>query len=489
MYTRTETDSALCRAPDQYRRMFTLDPNSSTPLIAQIVEGVQQQILAGELRAGTKLASIRQFAHAHAVSVFTVVEAYDRLVAQGWVVSRPNSGFFVRRRVGNDSVAPTSEAMGTGTGFDSMWYLRKIFENRHLSMKPGCGWLPGDWLFEDGLKRSLRALAAETGERMDLGGYGDPKGYLPLRQWVQASLAEQEIGIAPEQVLLTQGSSQGLDLAARCLLRPGDAVLVDDPGYANLLFSLRHLGACLIGVPRTPQGYDLAALERLIILHRPKVFFTQPRLQSPIGASASLAHLHRVLQLADKHELTIVENDIYADLDPEPRPSLASLDQLQRVIHISSFSKTVSPNLRVGYLVAHPDMVEDLAQLKMIAGLTSSEFAERLTHGALIDGRWRKHLKALRERLARAHEQVGEQLRALGFELFNEPKAGMFLWARHAALLDASEVSHRAAASDIMLGPGHLFSAELKSSAWMRFNVAFSGDERLMQFLKQATSA
>lgn len=467
--------------------MFTLDPNSPTPLIAQIVEGVQQQIRAGELRAGAKLPSIRQFAHAHAVSVFTVVEAYDRLVAQGWVASRPNAGFFVRRRVGADSAPPASVA---DAAFDSMWYLRKIFENRHLAMKPGCGWLPGDWLFEDGLKRSLRALASETGEAgMDLGGYGDPKGYLPLRQWVQASLAEQEIGVAPEQVLLTQGSSQGLDLAARCLLRPGDAVLVDDPGYANLLFSLRHLGARLIGVPRTPQGYELAALERLIAEHRPKVFFTQPRLQSPTGASASLGHLHRVLQLADKHEIQIVENDIYADLDPEPRPSLAGLDQLNRVIHISSFSKTISPNLRVGYLVAHPDMVEDLAQLKMIAGLTSSEFAERLAHGALIDGRWRKHLKALRERLARAHEEVGEVLRGLGFELFHEPKAGMFLWARHAALPDAGAVSQRAAASDIMLGPGHLFSAELQPGAWMRFNVAFSGDARLKRFLVEAVDS
>ncbi len=121
------------------------------------------------------------------------------------------------------------------------------------------------------------------------------------------------------------------------------------PGYPNLLFSLRFLGAKLIGVPRTPNGYDLAALEALVIEHQPKVFFTQPRLQSPTGSVANLAHLHRVVQLAEQHHFTVVENDIYADLDPEPRPSLASLDQLQRVVYISSFSKTISPNLRVGY--------------------------------------------------------------------------------------------------------------------------------------------
>jgi DNA-binding transcriptional MocR family regulator len=192
-----------------------------------------------------------------------------------------------------------------------------------------------------------------------------------------------------------------------------------------------------------------------------------------------------VLQLAEKHDLTLVENDIYVDLDPYPRASLASLDQLNRVVYIGSYSKTVSPNLRVGYLIAHPDLVEDVAQLKMISGLTSSEFAERLVYGALTEGRWRKHLKGLRERLADAHERAAGQLAALGFELFAEPKAGMFLWARHPAIPDAAEVSHRAAEHDIMLGPGHLFCAEPGPCAWMRFNVAFCGDARLFGFLRQ----
>jgi DNA-binding transcriptional MocR family regulator len=227
----------------------------------------------------------------------------------------------------------------------------------------------------------------------------------------------------------------------------------------------------------------LAVLEGLIVQHRPKIFFTQPRLQSPTGSVAQLAHLHRVLQLAEQHDMLIVENDIYVDLDPEPRPSLASLDQLSRVITIGSYSKTISPNIRVGYLGAHPDMVEDLAQLKMISGLTSAEFSERLAHGVLTEGRWRKHLKSLRERLAEAHQRVAARLVGLGFELFAEPKAGMFLWARHAQVPDAVALSNQAAEHDIMLGPGHLFSADLAPTPWLRFNVAFGADERLFAFL------
>ena len=459
--------------------MFSLNPQSPTPLVVQIVDGFRLLIQSGSLRPGSKAPSIRQFAHAHAVSVFTVVDAYDRLVAQGFFASRPHSGFFVKPRPQSESGAP---GIGPNFSFDSMWYLRRIFENRALRMKPGCGWLPSDWLFQEGVRRSLRTLAADN---VDLGGYGEPKGYPPLRQLVRDLLAEQEIAVATEQVLLTQGSSQAMDLVARRLVRPGDAVLVDEPGYPNLLFSLRFLGARLIGVPRTATGYDLATLERLVLEHQPKVFFTQPRLQSPTGSVAQLAHLHRVMQLAEKHDFLVVENDIYADLDPEPRPSLASLDQLRRVIYISSFSKTISPNIRVGYLAAAPDLLEDLAQLKMISGLTSSEFSERLAHGALIDGRWRKHIKGVRQRLAKAHEDAASRLLKIGFEIFTEPKAGIFLWARHPDIPNASELAYKGAEQDILLGPGHLFSPDLLSSPWFRFNVAFSDDSALFAFLEK----
>lgn len=458
--------------------MFSLNPQSPTPLVVQIVDGFRLVIQNGALRAGSKAPSIRQFAHAHGVSVFTVVDAYDRLVAQGYFASRPHSGFFVKHRPQSTVELP---GHGPNFNFDSMWYLRRIFENRALRMKPGCGWMPSDWLFTEGVRRSLRGLATDN---VDLGGYGEPKGYPPLRQLVRDLLAEQEIAVTSEQVLLTHGSSQAMDLAARRLVRPGDAVLVDEPGYPNLLFSLRFLGARLIGVPRTPAGYDLAALERLVLAHQPKVFFTQPRLQSPTGSVAQLAHLHRVMQLADKHDFLVVENDIYADLDPEPRPSLASLDQLNRVVYISSFSKTISPNIRVGYLAANPDLLEDLAQLKMISGLTSSEFSERLAHGALVDGRWRKHIKGLRERLAKAHEGAAAGLLKIGFEIFSEPKAGIFLWARHPDMPNAAELAYKAAEQDILLGPGHLFSPDLQASAWIRFNVAFCEDPAVFAFLQ-----
>ncbi|NBX21636.1 MAG: PLP-dependent aminotransferase family protein, partial [Betaproteobacteria bacterium] len=310
--------------------MLTLSPDIATPLVSQIVDGLRGLIAGQVLKPGTKLPSIRAFAVAHNVSVFTVVEAYDRLVAQGWLVSRAHSGFFVKRREEGGSVGAPAREVETPR-FDASWYLKQIFENRNLPLKPGCGWLPHDWLFGDAVRRSMRQLSSDGSE---LDGYGLPYGHMALRMIIAESLAEHQISADAGQVLLTHGSSQGLDLVARCLLKPGDTVLVDDPGYPNLLFMLRFWGVDVVGVPRTGVGYDLAALEAILATRKPKAFFTQPRLQSPTCSVASVAQLHRLLQLAELHDFVLVENDIYADMDATSRTTLASLDQLRRVVYV-----------------------------------------------------------------------------------------------------------------------------------------------------------
>ncbi|QTD45667.1 PLP-dependent aminotransferase family protein [Ottowia testudinis] len=459
--------------------MLELRHDLSTPLVSQIVDGLHALMVAQVLKPGAKLPSIRAFAASHGVSAFTVVEAYDRLVAQGWLVPRGNAGFFVKRRCDEGAGGPQMPEP-VRPSFDARWYLKQIFESRDLPMKPGCGWLPGDWLFGDAVRRGLRQLSTEA---HNLDGYGLPQGHLPLRGVVAELLAEQHLAAEADQVLLTHGSSQALDLVSRRWVKPGDAVLVDDPGYPNLLYTLRFMGARVFGVPRTPSGYDLEALENLLAQHRPAIFFTQPRLQSPTSSVATVAQLHRVLQLAEQHGVMLVENDLYADLDGAHRPSLASLDQLQRVIYLGSYSKTIAPNLRSGFLLARRDWLDELVQLKMISGLTTCELSERIVHGVLTEGRWRKHLKSLRERLAEAHSEVGQQLDSLGFERFHEPEAGMYLWARHPDLPDSAPLSQAGTGEGIMLGPGQLFLVAPRPTGWLRFNVAFSQDARLWAFL------
>ncbi|MBA1195637.1 Histidinol-phosphate aminotransferase [Pseudomonas fluorescens] len=463
--------------------MLVLHPDSATPLVNQIIDGLRELIDSQALKPGAKVPSIRAFAATYSVSTFTVVEAYDRLVAQGLLVSRGNTGFFVNRAASEQLDRPAHGADNNRPSFNAEWYLQQIFETRQLPFKPGCGWLPNDWMYEDGLRRGMRQVA---GSPLELSGYGEPMG-LPELRTLTAQNLQQELSIVvnPAQLMLTHGASQALDLAVRTLVRPGDVVLVDDPGYPNLMSILRFQGATLIGVPRTPAGYDLDRLEQLLSEHRPSVFFTQPHLHSPTCSRTPLPQLHRLLQLASQHGFRLVENNLYADMIAEPQPCLASLDHLQQVVYVGSYSKSISPNVRVGYLFANPELMQQLLRLKMRSGLTTSQVMERVVYAAIIDGRWRKHLKRLRQRLAEAHQEVGRHLHRLGFELFTESDEGMYVWARHRAIPDSAALLDDALEQGIMLGPGQLFMVDAQATGWMRFNVAFSTDPAMWELLEK----
>ena len=463
--------------------MFELRPDASPPLVNQIINGLRDAIENQTLKPGAKVPSIRAFAAKYSVSTFTVVEAYDRLVAQGLLVSRGTAGFFVNRAAGDLLEAQASEPDTAKPAFNSEWYLQQIFESRQLAFKPGCGWLPNDWMFEDGLRRGLRQVASSV---LELSGYGDPMGLAELRTLTAQNLQQDlRIVVPPNQLMLTHGASQALDLAVRTLVRPGDVVLVDDPGYPNLMSILRFQGATLVGVPRTPNGYDLDHLERLLDQYRPTVFFTQPHLHSPTCTRTPLVQLHRLLQLATQHGFRLVENNLYADMIEEPLPCLTSLDHLQQVVYVGSYSKSISPNVRVGYMLANPELMQQLLQLKMRSGLTTSQVMERVVYAAITDGRWRKHLKRLRQRLAEAHQEVGRQLARLGFERFIDSDEGMYIWTRHPAIPDSAALLDDALDQGIMLGPGQLFMVDSQATGWMRFNVAFSTDPALWEQLEQ----
>ncbi|MBF4208182.1 PLP-dependent aminotransferase family protein [Pseudomonas donghuensis] len=463
--------------------MLELRADASPPLVNQIINGLRELIENQTLKPGAKVPSIRAFAATYSVSTFTVVEAYDRLVAQGLLVSRGNAGFFVNRAAVELIENQTKEPAPGKPEFNSEWYLQQIFESRQLEFKPGCGWLPNDWMFEDGLRRGMRQVASSV---LELSGYGDPMGLLELRTLTAQNL-QQDLRIVanPNQLMLTHGASQALDLAVRTLVRPGDVVLVDDPGYPNLMSILRFQGATLLGVPRTPNGYDLDHLERLLEHHRPTVFFTQPHLHSPTASRTPLAQLHRLLQLAARHGFRLVENNLYADMINEPLPCLTSLDHLQQVVYVGSYSKSISPNVRVGFMLASPALMQQLLQLKMRSGLTTSQVMERVVYAAITDGRWRKHLKRLRQRLAEAQQQVSEHLTRLGFERFIEGDEGMYLWTRHPAIADSAALVDDALAQGIMLGPGQLFMVDSQATGWMRFNVAFSTEAALWEKLEK----
>lgn len=459
--------------------LVSLNPKDSVPLTEQIVVALSRQIDDRAIRTGTRMPSIRRFADDHRVSRFTVVQAYDRLVATGYLLSRPGSGFYVASRPAPHS--PDGGQYGLDRAMDVLWLLRNALRGQEGDSVPGAGWLPSSWMDETGIQRSLRNLSRKGGEFLT--GYGEPGGYRPLRQLLQRRLGEIGIAADPSQILLTKGATHALDLIARYFLRPGDTVLVDDPGYVILFGALKSLGAKIVGVPWNLDGPDPSVMDALAREHRPKLFFTNSVLHNPTGASVSQAVAHRLLQLAEKHDFMIVEDDIYGDFHPSPVARVATLDQLDRVIYVGSFSKTVSASLRVGYLACARDLAEDLTDLKLLTGLTTSELGERLTFQLLTDGYYRKHLDRLRGRLSGAREETIRGLERIGFRLYVEPPGGMFIWVRRDSEADSAAMATEASNRGIVLAPGKLFRPHQEPSPWLRFNVA-ACDDRAMAFLK-----
>lgn len=462
--------------------------NQAPTLVDQVVDAYVSAIKERILRAGMPVPSVREFARTHDLSTFTVAGAYSRLVGQGWLISRPGAGY----RVSSQSKAhgQAMPAPWQPPRLNAGWLLSDIFADHSIPIKSGGGWLPGEWLNEEGLHKALRHLGRVPALR--IAGYGHPYGYAPLRETVAMGLAAHGLDVAVDQVILTQGVTHGLDLVIRTLLRPGDTILVEQPGYGNLLPLLRLAGIRIVSVPRTAQGLDCDALMLAVQTHRPRALFVNTVLQNPSGAVMTMANAFRVLQIAQQHALWVIEDDISRELMGATAPLLAALDGAQRVVYLGGYSKVISPSVRVGYIVAHRDLMRDIARTKMAAGLTSPEIMERVVHQVIREGRYRAHIARTRERLAQAHAVVSQHMDDLGMHVWTRPQAGLFLWARFeesGACRGANALAELALKDGIWLAPGSCFDPDEADTPWIRFNVAYSQGPELWRFLQRTQVA
>ncbi|PSJ41668.1 aminotransferase-like domain-containing protein [Allosphingosinicella deserti] len=451
-------------------------PVRTASKVTQVMEVIRHRVDRRLLTPGARIPSVRAMAGALIVSKSTVVEAYDRLAAEGLVEGRPGSGFYVAA-----PLAPLrllSAEADTDPTADPLWTMRQSLRPAGTALRPGCGWLPDSWMPEDALRRALRSLARD-GSGATLFEYGPPQGDETLRTLIARRMAEQGVDVAPEQVLLTDSGSHAIDLICRFLLESGDTVLVDDPCYFNFHTVLRAHRAKVIGVPYTPTGPDLTAFRTAVEAHRPRLYITNAALHNPTGATLSAAAAHRVLRIAESHDMVIVEDDIFGDFESEPAPRLAAFDGLDRVIRIGSFSKTLSAAVRCGHIAARNDWIADLTDLRLATGMASSPLSAALLVSVLTDGSYRRHVERLRVQLARRRGRVLDRLGRLGIEAWHVPTAGMFLWCRLPEGSDSAEVARRALADDVVLAPGNAFSVSGNAARFMRFNIAQMDDVRV----------
>lgn len=454
-----------------------VDRRAATSITQQLEDGIRDWIQDHGAGGGRRLPSIRRLAATHGISRNAVIEAYERLVAAGLVRSKPGSGFYVADHAASLASQPSAtQALEDVTS--GMW---RLFSADEYTLKLGCGWLPSNWREGDDLTHAIRQVARKS--RSGIFEYSTPQGPLDLRGLIQERLRPLAITADAQQIVMTGGGSHSLDLLVRMLLKPGDVVLVESPGYYNL-FGLLHLqGIRVIGVPRLAEGPDIERLEALVAQHRPKLFFINSVFHNPTGSTLSPGIAHRILQLANQYDLQIIEDDIYADFQHTPTTRLAALDGLNRVIYLGSFSKSLSSSLRVGFIATPRPLVQRLVDIKMLTSISSSRFAEQVITTMLQNGSYRKLTERLRLKLS---DQMAIALRLLkqaGWEIFHEPSGGMFVWAKppiaHHKTLEAT-----AKRCEITLSPSHLFFPDKQATAWLRLNVAYIQDPRARVFIE-----
>jgi len=449
-----------------------IDRQALVPVVQQIVSAVAEWIRKSGVSPGTRLPSIRQLALDNLLSQSSVIEAFERMVAQGLLASRHGSGFVVAQ----------PSTLHEGHWYEGAEQGWGTFTDSSLGeLKLGCGWLPDAWRESDDLSYAVREVT-----RTDTAGlfnYSTPLGLPSLREQLLKRLNQLHIAASLDRILTTAGASHAQDLLIRTLLRAGDCVVVETPGYGNLYRKLAFQGVTLLEVPRTRGGPDIPTLEALLQQHRPKCLFINSLYHNPTGSSLCRVVAERLLELARRENFLIIEEDVLGDLQHASCTRLAALPHDDRVIYVASFSKTLSSALRVGYLCASTATIAQLASLKTLTGFGTSRFAEAVVATLLANGKYRKWVQRLRKRLSIEMAATLQVLEDEEWEVFTVPSGGMFLWARpgeaHRSRLQAC-----ARQLGVLLSPGALFSPTGEHSEWLRINVAYSGDQRALALFR-----
>lgn len=467
-----------------------LDRASSVPLTDQIVAGVQAWIRSRAAHPGARLPSIRQFAADYAISRFPVIEAYDRLVSLGYLDSRHGSGFYV-----SEHARPGMSGTGicdVSNAADESGHLLSALNRPGETLQLDSGSIPQAWRDLDALGQAIRHVSRT--DPTSLVDYGSPLGDATLREHLRNRLAPLGIAADAQQILITEGASEGLDLLMRYMLKPGDTAFVEDPGYYNLYGLLKLHGVRLVGIRRTASGPDLDHLHAMLAEHRPRALFVNTVFHNPTGTTIAPPVSFRLLQLAREHRFTIVEDDIYADFQTDATDRLAALDQFEHVVYVAGLSKTLSSSLRVGYVVADPAITRDLAAIKALTTISGSRFTQAVAATLLERGAYRKYLERLRRRMSEALGGAARTLEEHGWELFARPEGatfsgklgGKFVWARVPHVEDSARLAACAEPLGVSVSPGSHFRPNGEICPWIRINAALTLDPRAQAFFAAA---
>ena len=471
--------------------------SSTQSLTEQLATRFAERIRNRLMAPGARLPSVRQCALQHDVSPSTVVAAYDQLLAQGLVEARKNRGFFVREltperadhatQAAGEPGPPGAAAAHWNTAHwmamrgpgrdappvNATALIRGMFHKISNKPQPGMGVFPPDWLESTFMPAAVRKVTGTRALQDFSLQYGEPLGDGGLRRVLAKKLASLNVLTAPEHIITTVGATHALDIVSRTLLRAGDPVMVEEPGWAVEFARLSALGMHILPVPRRADGPDLEVMAKYCEAHKPKLYVSVSVFHNPTGYCLSPGSAHRVLQLANQHDFHIVEDDTYSHIAPEHATRLSALDGLQRTIYVSGFAKILAPNWRIGFLAAPPALVESLLDTKLLATLTTPALLEKALALCIEQGQLRRHAERIRTRLDAARARSVKLALAAGCRFAAEP-TGLFGWVDTG--VDTDVLAQRMLDEGYLLAPGALFHAARAPSTLMRINFATTQD-------------
>src|SRR5579863_791269 len=476
-----------------------LQPESHIPLYIQLRDQLRALVHAGDLRQGDRIPASRELATMLGVHRTTVANAYAELESEGLIQGHVGRGTFIKGNGNGLKITPPAPPVLNG-GNGIRWELLFADERGEEALSRLTASAP-----EDALSFVMARPAQEffpieelqscvstvlRREATDVLNLGPSDGYPPLKEALLDVLRQDGIAAKDENLLITDGCQQSLDLISKAFVRPGDSVILENPTYPGAVAIFGGTRARCLSVPvRTHAepgatlGLDLEALEATLAANRVKLIVLTPDFQNPTGTSMPLAQRRKVLELAARHQVPIVEDHIYARLHAhdERVPSLKQLDRSNLVIHIDSFAKVAFPGLRVGWIVAPAVAIERLRLVKQATDLHTDQLAQATLAEFLRRGFFAKHLAKMRKLYATRLVALDEALHKYMPEetRWTRPEGGMQLWLELPLGFDASELLIHAKERGLLFAPGRYFYVQSPLPNTLRLGFANLDEKEL----------
>ncbi len=447
-----------------------------------LVHQLRDQIAADIWQVGEKLPSLREQAISSGMSLMTVMRAYQLLESQGWILARPQSGYYVAPKAGFLTAPTAHQPVQTAEQVDINDFIFEVLQAcRDPAIIPFGSAFPDPSLFPNQqLTRSLAkvARAMTPSSAMD----NLPPGNEDLRKIIARRYALQGMQVVPEEIVITAGAMESLNLSLQAVTEPGDWVIVENIAFYGTLQALQRLNLKALAVATDPRdGIDLDALELALSTYPVKACWLMTHCQNPLGYTLSVEKKQRLAALLRHYQVPLIEDDVYGELyfgANKPLPAKA-FDQQGNIMHCSSFSKSLAAGFRVGWVAAGA-WAGKIQRLQLMSTLSTSAPMQLALANYLATRGYDSHLRRLRRELEMRKNSAWQSLYShlpVGAQI-NYSRGGYFLWVALPAHLSATELYYRALEQKISIAPGKMFSAGTQYNNYFRFNASYAWDQR-----------